>query len=303
MTQVNRLFKDIEENKFINDSNSLNYFYLFSYEALDNQFDLLQIIDLSKESTNALNPFKSHMNKYNDRYPKRRINLSQILSSIEVVFLKKYNLLVNYVQWYILQTLLSQKGNNYSITYEKLISLIPYKPENRIFLKTYINSLIEMRILIKESKNEKNNDINLDDVLKINFNFEIITNNTIVCFSKPNSIIRGMIKKMNNIEKDKNEKEQDEYNRNYRTIAIKDNAKYIIDCVLIQIIKALPKGEIIPEKNLIMFTIKHKLIMDLHLDKYRVVDTPFIKERISSLVERNLIQIHSNESNLTYSYV
>ena len=303
MTQVNRLFKDIEENKFINDSNSLNYFYLFSYEALDNQFDLLQIIDLSKESTNALNPFKSHMNKYNDRYPKRRINLSQILSSIEVVFLKKYNLLVNYVQWYILQTLLSQKGNNYSITYEKLISLIPYKPENRIFLKTYINSLIEMRILIKESKNEKNNDINLDDVLKINFNFEIITNNTIVCFSKPNSIIRGMIKKMNNIEKDKNEKEQDEYNRNYRTIAIKDNAKYIIDCVLIQIIKALPKGETIPEKNLVMFAIKHKLIMDLHLDKYRVVDTPFIKERISSLVERNLIQIHSNESNLTYSYV
>ena len=303
MTHVNRLFKDIEENKFINDSNSLNYFYLFSYEALDNQFDLLQIIDLSKESTNALNPFKSHMNKYNDRYPKRRINLSQILSSIEVVFLKKYNLLVNYVQWYILQTLLSQKGNNYSITYEKLISLIPYKPENRIFLKTYINSLIEMRILIKESKNEKNNDINLDDVIKINFNFEINTNNTIVCFSKPNSIIRGMIKKMNNIEKDKNEKEQDEYNRNYRTIAIKDNAKYIIDCVLIQIIKALPKGETIPEKNLIMFTIKHKLIMDLHLDKYRVVDTPFIKERISSLVERNLIQIHSNESNLTYSYV
>ena len=303
MTHVNRLFKDIEENKFINDNNSLNYFYLFSYEALDNQFDLLQIIDLSKESTNALNPFKSHMNKYNDRYPKRRINLSQILSSIEVVFLKKYNLLVNYVQWYILQTLLSQKGNNYSITYEKLISLIPYKPENRIFLKTYINSLIEMRILIKESKNEKNNDINLDDVIKINFNFEINTNNTIVCFSKPNSIIRGMIKKMNNIEKDKNEKEQDEYNRNYRTIAIKDNAKYIIDCVLIQIIKALPKGETIPEKNLIMFTIKHKLIMDLHLDKYRVVDTPFIKERISSLVERNLIQIHSNESNLTYSYV
>ena len=303
MTQVNRLFKDIEENKFINDSNSLNYFYLFSYEALDNQFDLLQIIDLSKDSTNALNPFKSHMNKYNDRYPKRRINLSQILSSIEVVFLKKYNLLVNYVQWYILQTLLSQKGNNYSITYEKLISLIPYKPENRIFLKTYINSLIEMRILIKESKNEKNNDINLDDVLKINFNFEINTNNTIVCFSKPNSIIRGMIKKMNNIEKDKNEKEQDEYNRNYRTIAIKDNAKYIIDCVLIQIIKALPKGETIPEKNLVMFAIKHKLIMDLHLDKYRVVDTPFIKERISSLVERNLIQIHSNESNLTYSYV
>ena len=303
MTQVNRLFKDIEENKFINDNNSSNYFYLFSYEALDNQFDLLQIIDFSKESINSLNPFKSHMNKYNEIYPKRRIILSQILSSIEVVFLKKYNLLVNYVQWHILQILLSQKENNYSITYEKLISLIPYKPENRIFLKTYINSLVEMKILLKESKNAQSNDINLDDILKINFNFEINTKNTIVCFTKPNSIIRGMIKKMNNIEKDKNEKEQDEYNRNYRTIAVKDNAKYIIDCVLMQIIKALPKGETIAEKNLVMFTIKHKLILDLHLDKYKVVDTPFIKERIASLVERNFIQIHSNESTLTYSYV
>ena len=160
-----------------------------------------------------------------------------------------------------------------------------------------------MKILLKESKNAQSNDINLDDILKINFNFEINTKNTIVCFTKPNSIIRGMIKKMNNIEKDKNEKEQDEYNRNYRTIAVKDNAKYIIDCVLMQIIKALPKGETIAEKNLVMFTIKHKLILDLHLDKYKVVDTPFIKERIASLVERNFIQIHSNESTLTYSYV
>ena len=303
MIQVNRLFKDIEENKFINDSNSLNYFYLFSYDALDNQFDLLQIIDFSKENINVLNPFKSYMNKYNDNYPKRKITLSQILTSIEVVFLKKYNLLVNYVQWYIFQILLSQKGNNYSITYEKLMSLIPYKSENRIFLKTYLNSLIEMRILIKETKNSENNDINLDDVLKINFNFEVNTNKTIVRFTKSNSIIKGMIKKMNNVEKDKNEKEQDEYNKNYRTIAVKDNVKYIIDCVLMQIIKALPKGETIPEKNLVMYAIKHKLILDLHLDKYKVVDTPFIKERIASLVERNFIQIHSNENTLTYSYV
>ena len=299
MIHINRLFQDIEDNKFINNDNSPNYFYLFSYEALDDQYDLIQIIDFSKIS-NDLNPFKQHMDKYNEQYPKRKIVLSQILSNIEVIFLNKYNLLVNYVQWYILQIISKQK--DYSLTYGQLSSLIPYKAENKIFLKEYLNSLIEMKILIKESKSEENKDINIDDILKINLNFQINNKKDIICFTKPNSIIKGMIKKMNSLENDKNEKEKNEYNKNYRTNAIKDNARHIIDSIIIQIIKALPRGERISEKELVINTIKHKLIADLHLNKYNVVDPQFIKQRISTLVERNFIQIHNDEANLTYSY-
>ena len=302
MIQISRLFKDIEENKFINDNNSKNYFYLFSYEALDNQYDLLEIIDSSKENKD-FNPFKSSMFIYNENFPKRKISLSQILSSIELCFLNKYNLLLNYVQWYILQVILKEKKNNYSITYEKLSSLIPYKSQNKIYLKVYINSLIELKILIKKSKNLDNNDLNLDDNLMINFNFEIPDNKNIInCFNKPNSIVKGMINKMNNLERDKNEKEKDEYNRNYKVIAIKENARFIIDCVIMQITKSLPNGETISEKDLIITILKHKLISDLNLNKYKLVDTSFIKQRISNLVEREYIKFHESENQISYSY-
>ena len=300
MNQVSRLFKDIEENKFINDSKSPNYFYLFSYDALDNQYDLLQIIDTSKEDKN-FNPFIFQTYIYNEQYPKRKISLSQILSTIELCFLNKYNLLINYVQWYILQVILKEKENNYSITYEKLSSLIPYKSENKIYLKVYINSLIEFKILIKKSKNSENNDLNPDDELMINFQFEIKDKKNIInCYIKPNSIVKGMINKLNNIERDKNEKEKDDYNRNYKVIAIKENARFIIDSVIMQIVKALPKGETISEKDLVITTVKHKIISDLHLNKY--VDATFIRQRISSLVEREFIKSHEIENHTSYSY-
>ena len=305
MIQINRLFKDISENNFINIGNdNKNYFYLFSYTALDYQYDLLQIIDLSKENKNILNPFKQNMDIYNGNYPKRKITLSQILSTIEISFLNKYDLLLNYVQWYILEIILKEKENNYSITYEKLCALIPYKPENKIFLKVYINSLIEMKIIIKESKTEENNDINLDDILKINFNYNFENKNKkqIVCFIKPNSIVKGMITKMDNLENDKNEKEKEEYNKNYRAMAIIKNMKYIIDCLIMQITKSLPKGENISEKDLIITIMKHQLINDLHLNKNKSFDTPLIKERLNSLVERDFIKIHTSENTISYSY-
>ena len=283
LVSVNRLFKDIEETKFINTNNtSLNYFYLFSYDTLDIQYDLLQIID-SKEK---LNPFKSQINIYNRLYPKRKITLSQILSTIEIFYLKNYNLLVNYIQWYILQIISEEKNNKYCITYEKLSSLIPCKHENKIFLKVYINSLVEMNILIKETKKEEknNNDIYLDDLLKINFNYKNKSNN-IKCFIKPNNIIKGMIKQMNYFENDKNEKEKEDYNKNYRAMAAIKNIKHIIDCIIMQITKSLPKGENISEKSLIIKTIKHQMIQDLHPTKNKIIDTPLIKERLTYLVE------------------
>ena len=202
------IFKDINDTKFIND-NSGNYFYLFSYDTLDTQYDLMQIIDLEKQNYEILNPFKSHMDKYNQSFPKRKIALSQIFSTFEIEFLKKYNLIVNYIQWYILQTILKNKSDNYGITYEKLISLIPFKPENKVFLKIYINSLIEMKILIKESNNLIKNELNPNDILKINMNFES-NKNSILCFLKPNSVIKGMLKNKNNTE---SEQKEDEYNK------------------------------------------------------------------------------------------
>lgn len=303
LIQISRLFKDIEENKFINANNTnKSYFYLFSYDALDYQYDLLEIIDFSKDNKNLLNPFKSCMDIYAGQFPKRKIDLSQILSTIEVSFLNKYDLLLNYVQWYILQVISKEKENNYSITYEKLSSIIPYKPENKIFFKIFINSLIDMKILIKESKNPQSKDINLDDILKINFKFENMNQNIIICFKEPNNTIKGMIKKMENYEKEKNEKDKEDYNKNYKTYAKIKNAKYIIDCAIAQITKAMPKGEKISERDLVNFTMRHYLIKDLNSIKNNAIDIPFIKERISYLVERDLIKIHSEENSVSYTY-
>ena len=299
ISEENRIFKDINDTKFIND-NSGNYFYLFSYDTLDTQYDLMQIIDLEKQNYEILNPFKSHMDKYNQSFPKRKIALSQIFSTFEIEFLKKYNLIVNYIQWYILQTILKNKSDNYGITYEKLISLIPFKPENKVFLKIYINSLIEMKILIKESNNLIKNELNPNDILKINMNFES-NKNSILCFLKPNSVIKGMLKNKNNTE---SEQKEDEYIKNYKVNAIKDNAGRIIDCILIQILKGMPSGENLQEKNLIINLLKHKLIEDLQLRKYNVIDTLYIKQRIDNLVTREVIKRNvDNETNeVSYSY-
>ena len=299
ISEENRIFKDINDTKFIND-NSGNYFYLFSYDTLDTQYDLMQIIDLEKQNYEILNPFKSHMDKYNQSFPKRKIALSQIFSTFEIEFLKKYNLIVNYIQWYILQTILKNKSDNYGITYEKLISLIPFKPENKVFLKIYINSLIEMKILIKESNNLIKNELNPNDILKINMNFES-NKNSILCFLKPNSVIKGMLKNKNNTE---SEQKEDEYIKNYKVNAIKDNAGKIIDCVMIQILKGIPSEEKISEKNLIINIIKHKIIDDLQLRKYNVIETLYIKQRIENLVTREVIKSHvDKETNeISYSY-
>ena len=299
ISEENRIFKDINDTKFIND-NSGNYFYLFSYDTLDTQYDLMQIIDLEKQNYEILNPFKSHMDKYNQSFPKRKIALSQIFSTFEIEFLKKYNLIVNYIQWYILQTILKNKSDNYGITYEKLISLIPFKPENKVFLKIYINSLIEMKILIKESNNLIKNELNPNDILKINMNFES-NKNSILCFLKPNSVIKGMLKNKNNTE---SEQKEDEYIKNYKVNAIKDNAGKIIDCVMIQILKGIPSEEKLSEKNLLINIIKHKIIEDLQLRKYNVIETLYIKQRIENLVTREVIKSHvDKETNeISYSY-
>ena len=299
ISEENRIFKDINDTKFIND-NSGNYFYLFSYDTLDTQYDLMQIIDLEKQNYEILNPFKSHMDKYNQSFPKRKIALSQIFSTFEIEFLKKYNLIVNYIQWYILQTILKNKSDNYGITYEKLISLIPFKPENKVFLKIYINSLIEMKILIKESNNLIKNELNPNDNLKINMNFES-NKNSILCFLKPNSVIKGMLKNKNNTE---SEQKEDEYIKNYKVNAIKDNAGKIIDCVMIQILKGIPSEEKLSEKNLLINIIKHKIIEDLQLRKYNVIETLYIKQRIENLVTREVIKRHvDKETNeISYSY-
>ena len=300
ISEENRLFKDINDNKFINEDKSENYFYLFSFDTLDTQYDLLQIIDLEKKNCEILNPFKLQMDKYNQSFPKRKISISQLFSTFEIIFLKKYNLIVNYIQWYIIQIILKNKNEKYSITYERLISLIPYKPENKVFLKVYINSLIDLKILIKESSGILENELNSNDIIKINFNFESKKNN-ILFFIKPNNIIKGMIKNVNTKE---SVQKEDEYIKNYKVNAIKDNAGRIIDCIIVQILKGIPSGENLQEKNLIINLLKHKLIEDLQLRKYNVIDTLYIKQRIDNLVTREVIKRNEDkESNdISYSY-
>ena len=131
-------------------------------------------------------------------------------------------------------------------------------------------------------------------------NFQSNKNN-ILCFIKPNSIIKGMIKNANTTE---TEQKEDEYIKNYKVNAIKDNAGRIIDCILIQILKGMPSGENLQEKNLIINLLKHKLIEDLQLRKYNVIDTLYIKQRIDNLVTREVIKRNvDNETNdISYSY-
>jgi len=298
MNDINRLFKDLNDSKFINDNNKNgNYFYLFSFDTLDKEYDLLQIIDLEKQNYEIFNPFKICIDTYNQVYPKRKITLSQIFSTFEVTFLNKYNFIINYVQLYILQIILKQKNDNYCIAYEKLCSLIPIKPENKVYLKIYLTSLIEMNILINQSNNIIKNDFNSNDIIQINMNFETNKSN-IICFAKANNILRNMLKNIN-----KEDSEQKEFeSKNYKVNAIKENAGKIIDCVIIQILKALPKGEKISEKELIINLIKHKIIEDLQLRKYKVIETMYIKERLENLAKREIINRFDDDNIISYSY-
>ena len=303
MIEINRIFKDIEDSKFINEYKSENYFYLFSFNKLDNEYDLIQIIDLEKEKNEILNPFKTYIDNYNQIYPKRKIKISQIFSTLEVIFLNKYNLVVNYIQWYILKVILEQKYDKYSITYEKLSSLISFKPQNKIYLKVYLNSLIEMKILIKKSNNIIENEFNSEDIIQINFNFETKKNN-ILCFIKPNNTIKNMIKNINKKESENKENEEINYMKNYKVNAIKENVGRIIDCVIIQILKALSREEKMKEKDLIINLLKHKIIDDLQLKKYNSIDTLYIKERIENLNKREIIKKHFDidDDIISYSY-
>ena len=301
MNGINRIFKDIDDSKFINEAKSNNYFYLFSFDTLDKEYDLLQIIDLEKQNIEILNPFKSYMDTYNQIYPKRKITLSQIFSTLEVIFLNKYNLVINYIQWYILQVILNQKSDKYCITYEKLSQLIPFKPQNKIYLKVYINSLIDMKILIKQSNNLIKNDFNSEDIIQINLNFTTNKNN-ILCFIKPNSEIKALLKRINQMESEQKENQEKNYIKNYKVNAIKENSGRIIDCVIIQILKALEKGEKMNEKDLIINLIKHKIIEDLQLRKYNVIENLYIKERIDILCKREIIQRHEDRNSNTISY-
>ena len=303
INDLNRIFKDIEDSKFINEAKSLNFFYLFSFDTLDKEYDLLQIINLEKENTGIFNPFKSYIDSYNQIYPKRKIILSQIFSTLEVIFLNKYNLVINYIQWYILQAILKHKDNKYCITYEKLSSLIPLKPENKVYLKIYLNSLIEMKILIKQSNSLIKDEFNSNDTIQINLDYTSNKNN-ILCFIKPNNTIKALIKNINKTESEKKEDDEKNYIKNYKVNAIKENAGRIIDCVIIQILKALPKGEKINEKDLIISLIKHKIIEDLQLRKYNVIDTLYIKDRLDGLAKREVIQKNedSDTNIITYSY-
>ena len=301
MNGINRIFKDIDDSKFINEAKSSNYFYLFSFDTLDKEYDLLQIIDLEKQNIDILNPFKTYMDTYNQIYPKRKITLSQIFSTLEVIFLNKYNLVINYIQWYILQVILNQKSDKYCITYEKLSQLIPFKPQNKIYLKVYINSLIDMKILIKQSNNLIKNDFNSEDIIQINLNFTTNKNN-ILCFIKPNSEIKALLKRINQMESEQKENQEKNYIKNYKVNAIKENAGRIIDCVIIQILKALEKGEKMNEKDLIINLIKHKIIEDLQLRKYNVIENLYIKERIDILCKREIIQRQEDRNTNTISY-
>ena len=301
MNGINRIFKDINDSKFINEAKSSNFFYLFSFDTLDKEYDLLQIIDLEKQNIEILNPFKSYMDTYNQIYPKRKITLSQIFSTLEVIFLNKYNLVINYIQWYILQVILNQKSDKYCITYEKLSQLIPFKPQNKIYLKVYINSLIDMKILIKQSNNLIKNDFNSEDIIQINLNFTTNKNN-ILCFIKPNSEIKALLKRINQMESEQKENQEKNYIKNYKVNAIKENSGRIIDCVIIQILKALEKGEKMNEKDLIINLIKHKIIEDLQLRKYNVIENLYIKERIDILCKREIIQRHEDRNSNTISY-
>ena len=104
------------------------------------------------------------------------------------------------------------------------------------------------------------------------------------------------------MESEQKENQEKNYIKNYKVNAIKENSGRIIDCVIIQILKALEKGEKMNEKDLIINLIKHKIIEDLQLRKYNVIENLYIKERIDILCKREIIQRHEDRNSNTISY-
>ena len=71
-----------------------------------------------------------------------------------------------------------------------------------------------------------------------------------------------------------------------------------------QILKALPSGENMIEKDLIINLLKHKIVNDLQLRKYNDIDTLYLKQRLDNLVSLDYIKrnIDSNTNVISYSY-
>ena len=113
-----------------------------------------------------------------------------------------------------------------------------------------------------------------------------------------------MIKNINKKESENKENEEINYMKNYKVNAIKENVGRIIDCVIIQILKALSREEKMKEKDLIINLLKHKIIDDLQLRKYNSIDTLYIKERIENLNKREIIKKHfdNDDDIISYSY-
>ena len=74
-------------------------FNLFSFDIISKE-EIKQVLIMNSQIIG--NPFNEKINLYKAQYPKRNIYVSQTLSTCEITFLGKYDLLLNYIQVIIL---------------------------------------------------------------------------------------------------------------------------------------------------------------------------------------------------------
>ena len=279
--KCSRLIKDLKENSNIYTLKDNITFNLFSFDILSKE-EINQVLIMNSQIIG--NPFNENINLYKEQYPKRNIYISQTLSTCEITFLGKYDLLVNYIQAIILILFNKKK----SISYNELIEWLPHDSKFNIILRAYILFLINLKILVKENKERK--DLLNDDIIKVNLDFSH-ENNKINCYERANLEI-------NKIEMPStNDNSKNQIIQNNESV-YKSNKNFIIDSKIMKNIKSC-KDKKISEKQLIINIVSDEYIKDLFKNE---IDVKYIKDRIFNLLNREYISEIEENGMIYYKY-
>jgi hypothetical protein len=293
MVKYSRIINDIKESLLQLNVKDIINFYLLSYDSL-NQNDLMQVINVDNQDIN----FNECIMKYNQLYPKRKIMLSQILTTAEIEF--KFGntcndvvvIIVNYIQALILMIF----NNKIKLTYKDIITHLGNSKHYSLIRKS-IFALMECNIIIKaDNNNNTNTELLNEDVLTINMGVtpsQIYSN----CHEKFNKLLSKELYNGNNTVNDTESSHIDNdtlIERNIYTI----NKKFIIQSKLIRIIKQ-SHPQSISETDLIRILVRDNIIQQIFKEN---VDIAYIKSLIDILLQKEYIILLNKNNSIYYKY-
>jgi hypothetical protein len=307
---IYRLLDDVKKSEEFFDKLNLQYegkVYLFSFNAI-NKNDLIPVVDIINFPSPFNNIYSLIYSSYKNVYTHREVTFSQNLSTVILIYNKKYELLTNFIQLCILNLCQSRKTG---IKLEEITSTLNVK--NIATFRMNLISLITSG-LIKIINRAASSDLDIlnSDVIQLNFNFSIkedSMNINIRPFINLTNIVvpqsdSNLLKKKDSLTLSRDHTSQSDIHalensmESQQSIYI-SNKVYITDTKLMKIIK-----------NSHLNTIEHNLLFKTFIKEVKhyygensMPDQVFIGKRLEALIERSLIKREIKDNIITYSFI